>query len=211
MLGQHLERPLFPRLLTELTSFSSCERSYKLEIVLEMPWSLESRGTGTLDRLTLRSARSTVASMRQLLKSVLVVLSLGAALTFTGPAGAAKVEPHAATLCGLSVATLTRYFGAGMSLSGVSEECGITGDGFSVSVYVFPKSETAAVVAQEHHPKGRRPLGGLGAGADVFVEGGGYYILNLTTGPYFVELYAEAASSLAKMVTLAHVVYRGLA
>jgi hypothetical protein len=149
--------------------------------------------------------------MRQLLTSALVVLSLGAALAVNGPAGATKLEPRAATLCGVSVATLTHYFGAGMSLTGVSEECGITGDGFSVSIYVFPKSEAAAVIAQEHHPKGRRPLGGLGAGADVFVEGGGYYILNLTTGPHFVELYAEAASSLAKMVTLAHVVYRGLA
>jgi hypothetical protein len=149
--------------------------------------------------------------MRHSLKSVLVVLSLLGALAISSPAHAAKVEPHAAKMCGVSVATLTRYFGSGMSLTGVSDECGITGDGFSVSLYVYPKAEAAAVIAQEHHPKGRRPLGGLGAGADVFVEGQGYYILNLTSGPDFVEFYAEAASSLAKMVTLAHIVYRGLA
>jgi hypothetical protein len=112
---------------------------------------------------------------------------------------------------GVTTATMARLFTNVEPVTAAGYECGITADNVSITLYLYPLSERAAAIkADGAFPHAIR-LGGLGVGADYANEGSGEYRLNLTSGTHFVYFYAELMPSTAKLIQLAHVVYRALA
>jgi hypothetical protein len=133
--------------------------------------------------------------------------------TFSAGAAGSRQAHVVRTSCatmGLSTASLGRYFGSGMVVTAASYECGVSGHGFTLTAYLWPLSQKAEVIDTEPVTKDKIPLGGLGAGADLYIRGDNYYVLNLTRGAHFVELDVTAAPSQGKLINLARIVFRAL-
>jgi hypothetical protein len=112
---------------------------------------------------------------------------------------------------GVTTTTMSRLFQSVQPLVSGGYECGITADSVSVTLYLYPLSEKATALKSDGIFRHAKRLGGLGAGVDFSNDGSGKYQLNLTSGTHFVYFYAELMPSTAKLIQLAHLVYRALA
>jgi hypothetical protein len=147
--------------------------------------------------------------LRQGFLSLCLVSSLALSTTTIAGGASARVAKTSCTTMGLTPASLRALFGTVTFTSG-GYECGFEGSA-EVTLYLYPLSQKAAALKADgvfRHPK---RLGGLGAGADFEADGSGSYRLNLTSGTHFVYILGQYVPTQAKLIALAHIIYRALA
>jgi hypothetical protein len=79
-----------------------------------------------------------------------------------------------------------------------------------VTLYHYPASERAAVIQELGVWRHPIRLGGLEAGASWLRGTDGAYGLRLTSGSHFVYIDGQLLPSQAKLISLAHIIYRAL-
>jgi hypothetical protein len=153
------------------------------------------------------------AAVRKVALAFMVTATLVISTAMSGPtiagAASARVAKTSCTTMGMSPASLRPHFG-NVTVTAASYECGLVGDDFEVTLYLYPASERAAV-GQEVHIKPAHRIGGLGVGAIFANYGGGDFALLMTSGSHCVYIDGQLLASQGKLVALAHIIYRALA
>jgi hypothetical protein len=138
-----------------------------------------------------------------------LLVSFSVAAPVTADAVSGRLAKSSCAIMGLTPASLKPYFGT-VTLTFAGYACGMTGDGTSVTLYLYGASERAAVTKQVALRHATR-LGGLGPGAQFTNYGGGDFALILTSGKHCVYIDGQLLASQGKLLSLAHLIYRSMA
>jgi hypothetical protein len=148
-------------------------------------------------------------SLSSLIAAAALLFSIVVATPATANATSARVARSSCAIMGLTPASMKPYFGV-VAFTFAGYACGMTGDGVSVTLYLYSAGERAAVTKEVALRHAKR-LGGLGPGAEFSNYGGGDFGLILTSGKHCVYIDGQLLPSQGKLISLAHVIYRAMA